>query len=172
MKSTSFIDIDQSFFNNNFKIIEANKEKNMVSKECSNNSLNISKETINVLSNSLSQSECITNDIIVINNEETILSHCHNTKKNDQKCKLSTNSIDIIESSEIFNDIDDCDEINAEDLDEIFDCDWNIDSQINLNSFQRCDVIDLQKNSKSMILKVQQHTNLKTFATVTCSGFW
>nr|XP_050867818.1 DNA replication ATP-dependent helicase/nuclease DNA2 [Vespula vulgaris] len=172
MKSTSFIDIDQSFFNNNVKIIEANKEKNMVSKECSNNSLNISKETINVLSNSLSQSECITNDIIVINNEETILSHCHNTKKNDQKCKLSTNSIDIIESSEIFNDIDDCDEINAEDLDEIFDCDWNIDSQINLNSFERCDVIDLQKNSKSMILKVQQHTNLKTFATVTCSGFW
>ncbi|XP_035724130.1 DNA replication ATP-dependent helicase/nuclease DNA2-like isoform X1 [Vespa mandarinia] len=173
MNSICFNDIDESFFNDSLKIINANKEKNTTSKECSNNSVNISNvKTTNVLNNSLNESECIMNDTIVINNEDTILNNCHTIKENNQKeSQFNRNSIDITESTDIFNDINDFDEINAEDFDEIFECDWNIDSQINLNSFQRCDIIDLQKNPKSMILKVQ-HTSLKTFATVTCSGFW
>lgn len=170
MKSTSFGDIDRSFFNDSLKIIDTKKENNVISKECGNNSSIISKETTNVLSNLSDESECIMDD--VVDNKETILNRCRALKESDQKeSKLNRNCNNIKESSDIFSDIIACDEINAEDFDEIFQCDWNIDSQINLNSLQRCDVIDLQRNPKSTILKVQ-HVNLKTFATVICSEFW
>ncbi|KAI4500290.1 hypothetical protein M0802_004707 [Mischocyttarus mexicanus] len=168
IKNICSSDIEESFFNNSLESIDSKKENHEMSQNRSNDSLNICNKTIEEFNNSLING--LTDDLITIDNEETTSSHSNDIKDKDNKSQCNKN-FDIVELNEMFNNMNNCEELNAEDLDEIFDTDWNLDSQINLNSLERCDVIDLQKNTVSTILKVQ-HTNLKSFGTVTCSGFW
>ncbi|KAI4477910.1 hypothetical protein M0804_012390 [Polistes exclamans] len=168
IKNICYGNVEESFLDNSLKIIDAQKENCKMSENCNNDSFNICDETIEEFDNSLI--EGFTDDLTIIDDEETTSSNTNNIKDNDNKSQCNKN-LDMVELNQMFNKMNNCEEFNVEDFDEIFDTDWNLDSQINLNMLERCEVINLEKSFKSTILKVQ-HTNLKSFGTVTCLGYW
>ncbi|XP_015178226.1 PREDICTED: DNA replication ATP-dependent helicase/nuclease DNA2 [Polistes dominula] len=169
MKNIRYGDVKGSLFDNSLKITDTKKENSKMSENCANDSLNICDETIKELDNSLLES--LTDDLTIIDDEETTPSNSKNTIKVTDNKSQCNQSLDMVELNQMFNDMNNCEELNADDFNEIFDTEWNLDSQINLHSLERCEVINLEKNFNSMMLKVQ-HTELKSFGTVTCLGYW
>ncbi|KAK2585939.1 hypothetical protein KPH14_010520 [Odynerus spinipes] len=173
VKSICISDIDKSLKNNTvstisdsnlIKIIDLTKENAACKEHCE----------------MLLESKSATSKTEIIEKKETVAKNCHNIEEMDDNSSIK----DIVnnknhdkqkplctKTENTFNTINEWDMIKEGDFDEMFDCDWNIDSQINLDSFQRCDVISKEKEPKSMILKIQ-HAYQKTFATITCLGFW
>lgn len=64
--------------------------------------------------------------------------------------------------------------MNGGEFDDLFDQEWRTDAQIDLTTLQRCKVIDVKHEPRTIVLTVRQVESSEEEAvdTVACSGFW
>ncbi|KAG7207925.1 hypothetical protein KM043_009514 [Ampulex compressa] len=141
---------------------ENTKSKNVIIPKpdvpCSDSTFSL--ETAHVRSNNI----CTTKDLQRLNIDS----------KNP---KLSEHLVEKSEDIEELSKSDDFDINGAfepcimDEYEDIFSEEWNRSTEIDLSNFQRCKIINVDREDKVMQVTVQ-HIDSKSIATVSCSGFW
>nr|XP_012144829.1 PREDICTED: DNA replication ATP-dependent helicase/nuclease DNA2-like isoform X3 [Megachile rotundata] len=93
-----------------------------------------------------------------------------------KKCKSDVKKESGILSNNVSEQSDEIRELNCDlisySLDDCFEEEWFTDKQINLNSLQRCKIIDMKKECSYILLTVINFEFEMSSTIVKCSGFW
>ncbi|CAL7942303.1 unnamed protein product [Xylocopa violacea] len=109
------------------------------------------------------------NKTIPCQTKETIQKEDNNRNKSHPPKEHRTDSI----NKPIHNNMEkECQIIDVNDFSDFsFGDEWSIDSHINFNTLQRCEVIEVEMEGNNMILTVTQK-HLGAENKIVCSGFW